>query len=922
MTRRAFELLEAAPEDHPGGLGSWIYSACEGDAALLEECRRLLESDATEGPIPRAPESLPHTLPPSAFSIGAGARVGPYELRELLDQGRSGEVWLAERRSAATEKGPRTVAIKLACVASGTRKSAMRFRIEVEALFKLDHPGIARVFDADAEASPMGVTTWIAMEYIKGDWITSFSSGTSGLSGFSSASAGRTPKPAADADWRERVGLVRQACDAMTHAHQRGVIHRDLKPANILISPSPKGSTLPWSVKVIDFGVARVRELGTDLTLTLGEAIVGTIQYAAPEQLRGEVADARADVYGLAAVLYELLAGEPPVPSALVGQDQGTLASINAALRHQPEWLGSRQPELPASLVAVVHKALHNECELRYASMAEFASDLDAVLLGLPVTARAPTVFEQARAVWRSRPRLAAAILTGIATLTLGIAGTSFALARALQSEAELRAQQDELQDIIVFMTSDAAIAMQDLPGGNPARHTMLVEFERRLEPLVRGVPVAKLDLGLGRVYARVLMELAIDAQTRRDLELAQALTTRARALLQALAEVHPWHTDPTPERLELAADLSLSFVRLGDLANQALDLKIAVGWYERSLAIDAELSALDPFNRLYADNLVRAYCRKVQLSLDAGEIEKARALVQLARAAVDRLEAIAPDHRYTLHARYEVENRSSQVSLVTGEIEATHEALRRSWQAASTYASQYPVSKHALVAATAAFNHAIKHLPAEETESWFPKMLRLHDAISAASRAEPEDTYLALQAIILRHTMDTFILPRGHEREIAECFALEYDRLRVQASNYPLQLRSLTKIVHTLVSYARGVDHSGVPIFEFDTGMRTGFETRVEDCARFLAEIRSRYPRGETVLSDSARIMEAELMGLRRGAEGAREGLALLGDPGSLRSIRRREPWDVACMLLHFAGESEKAEAACREAQRLDSRE
>jgi hypothetical protein len=103
---------------------------------------------------------------------------------------------------------------------------------------------------------------------------------------------------------------------------------------------------------------------------------------------------------------------------------------------------------------------------------------------------------------------------------------------------------------------------------------------------------------------------------------------------------------------------------------------------------------------------------------------------------------------------------------------------------------------------------------------------------------------------------------------------------------------------------------------------MRTGFETRVEDCARFLAEIRSRYPRGETVLSDSARIMEAELMGLRRGAEGAREGLALLGDPGSLRSIRRREPWDVACMLLHFAGESEKAEAACREAQRLDSRE
>jgi serine/threonine protein kinase len=916
VTRRAFELLEAAPEDHPGGLESWVYAACEGEAALLEECRRLLESDATEGPIPRAPESLPHTLPPSSFSIGAGARVGPYELRELLDQGRSGEVWLAERRSAATEKGPRTVAIKLACVASGTRKSAMRFRIEVEALFKLDHPGIARVFDADAEASPMGVTTWIAMEYIKGDWITSISPGMSDMSGT------RTPKPAADADWRERVGLVRQACDAMTHAHQRGVIHRDLKPANILITRSPEGTQPPWTVKVIDFGVARVRQLGTDLTLTLGEAIVGTIQYAAPEQLRGEVADARADVYGLAAVLYELLAGEPPVPSTLVGQDQGTLASINATLRHEPEWLGSRRPELPDSLVAVVHKALHKECDRRYASMAEFASDLDAVVLGLPVTARAPTVFEQARAVWRSRPRLAAAILTGIATLTLGIAGTSFALARALQSEAELRAQQDELQDIIVFMTSDAAIAMQDLPGGNPARHTMLVEFERRLEPLVRGVPVTKLDLGLGRVYARVLIELAFDAQSRRDIEHALALSTRAQALLQSLAAVHPWRTDPTPERLKLASDLSLSLVRLGDLANQALDSTSAVGWYERSLAIDAELSALDPFNRLYADNLVRGYCRKVMLALDANEINEARQLVQLARAAVDRLEAIAPDHRYTLHARYEVENRSSQVSLVTGEIEATHEAMRRSWQAASTYASQYPLSKHALLAATDAFNHAIKNLPTEETQSWFPRMLRLHDAISAASRAEPEDAYLALQAISLRHTMDTFILPRGHEREIAECFALEYDRLRVQGSNYQLQLRSLIRIVYTLVFYARGVDSFNKPLPGLDAGMRAGLETRVEDCARFLAEIRSRHPRGETLLSDSARLWEAELMGLRRGAEGAREGLALLGDPGSLRAARSRDPWDVACVLLHLAGESEKAEAACKEAVRLNSRD
>lgn len=913
VTRRAFELLEAAPEDHPGGLETWVRSACAGDAALLDECRRLLRFDATEGPIPRKPESLPHTLLPSAFSIGSGTRVGPYELRELLDQGRSGEVWLAERQSAATEKGPRTVAIKLACVASATRKSAMRFRIEVEALFKLDHPGIARVFDADAETSAMGVTTWIAMEYIQGDWITT---------AVSRGPTGRRAGSNTEAEWRERVGLVRQACDAMTHAHQRGVIHRDLKPANILISPGPEGSVIPWTVKVIDFGVARVRQLGTDLTLTLGEAIVGTIQYAAPEQLRGEVADARADVYGLAAVLYELLAGEPPVPSTLVGQDQGTLASINAALRHQPEWLGSRQPELPASLVAVVHKALHKECDLRYASMAEFASDLDAVLLGLPVTARAPTVYEQARAVWRSRPRLAAAIVTAVATLTLGVAGTSFALARALQSEAELRAQQEDLQAIIVFMTSDAAIAMRDLPGGSTARHTMLVDFERRLEPLVRGVPVARLNVGLGRVYARVLIELAMDAQARLELENALALSTRARDLLAALAQAHSWRAEPSPERLELAADLSLALVRLGDVSFQIGDAVGSAARYQESLAIDAELALLAPGNRMYADNLVRAYCRHVMPAIDARDIEKARAMVTLARAAVERLEAIAPDHRFTLHARYEVEIRSSHLSLAVQDQEGANTALRRSWHSAHEYATQYPLSKHALLAAADALDHSIKHLPPEETVAWIPRVFRLHDAISSASRADPEDTYFVLQGMTLRHTLEFVILRRGYAREVAECFALEYDRLRVQASHYPLQLRALCKLAETLHFFARGSYTNGGPLPELEPRLRSSLEARVEDCARFLAEIRSRHERGESVLGDVARIREAELIGLRRGSEGAREALELLGDPASLRSVRDRDPWDTASELWRKAGEPEKAAEAAREAVRLNVRE
>jgi len=295
-----------------------------------EALRRLLDAAAQ----PEAPET-PETP-------GAGARLGRYRLLRELGRGGMGVVY-----EAVDEELGRRVALKrLAHGALADAAARERFVREARAAARLSHPGIAAVYDATEE--------WIALQFVDG-----------------------LPLSAAPRDdLRRSVTSVRDAALAVQHAHEHGIVHRDLKPSNLLRAGE---RTL-----VTDFGLAKDSAVAGELSHS-GQ-LLGTPAYMAPEQALGRAreVDARSDVYGLGATLYDLLAGRPP----FVERDFVRL--VRAVAEEDPPALSVLRPELPRDLARVVHKCLAKERERRYASARELAEDLTRWLAGLPVRADAP----------------------------------------------------------------------------------------------------------------------------------------------------------------------------------------------------------------------------------------------------------------------------------------------------------------------------------------------------------------------------------------------------------------------------------------------------------------------------------------------------------------------------------------------------
>src|SRR5580692_7537796 len=218
----------------------------------------------------------------SASGLKPGARVGPYELIRLLGAGGMAEVWLARRADGAFR---RELALKLPMLAHARAGLEARFARERDILASLEHPNIARLYDAGVD--PQGLP-YLAIEYVQGEPLTGWSD------------AHRLGIPA-------RLGLFLQVLEAVQYAHEKQVIHRDLKPSNILVTDAGQ-------VRLLDFGVARLLEAEESdqqpLTSLYGRAL--TPDYASPELLRGDPIDERSDVYSLGIVLYELLTGTRP----------------------------------------------------------------------------------------------------------------------------------------------------------------------------------------------------------------------------------------------------------------------------------------------------------------------------------------------------------------------------------------------------------------------------------------------------------------------------------------------------------------------------------------------------------------------------------------------------------------------------------
>lgn len=358
----AFDELAAMPAAERVRLAEKRFS---GEPELRDHLLALLaEHDRIDSPVAtaRGLDAAQRSL--AAMGIESARRVttaellpvlkGAYRLLRVVGEGGMGVVYEAEQAFPR-----RRVAIKSIRPGYATPAMLRRFKTEVELLARLDHPGIAQVYEAGYadEASP--AQAFLVMELVDGLPLHRYAL-VRGLS------------------VRERLELLLRVCDAVQHAHQRGVIHRDLKPANILV-------TSDGQPKVLDFGIARaIDEPGDATHATRAGQVVGTPSYMSPEQLLGEPVDTRTDVYALGVIAYELLSNELPYDLSKV-----PVSDAMRTVRESPATLLSRvNGALRGDVETIVSTAMHLDRARRYASVAAMSDDIRSFLDDRPIHAR------------------------------------------------------------------------------------------------------------------------------------------------------------------------------------------------------------------------------------------------------------------------------------------------------------------------------------------------------------------------------------------------------------------------------------------------------------------------------------------------------------------------------------------------------
>jgi serine/threonine protein kinase len=419
---------QALARSLPEGRAAYLEQACAGIPAERATVEALLRANVGASEFLGRPASGLVATIEEPVSEHPGTVIGPYKLLQQIGEGGMGTVYMAEQ----THPVQRKVALKLIKPGMDSRQVIARFEAERQALAIMDHVNIARVFDAGATDAGR---PYFAMELVHGVPITKYCDDNR-----------LTP--------RERLELFVPVCQAIQHAHQKGIIHRDVKPSNVMVTLYD-GKPVP---KVIDFGLAKATEQKlTERTLfTHYGAMVGTLEYMSPEQAEMSAlgADTRTDIYSLGVLLYELLTGSTPLshkrlkgaafgevlrmireevaprPSTRLSESGKALASISAQRHMEPAKLTKL---VRGELDWIVMKCLEKDRNRRYEAAKDFAADVQRYLNDETVLACSPSAGYRLRKFVRrnSRPVLAASLV--VLALLAGIVGTTWGMIRAEQ---------------------------------------------------------------------------------------------------------------------------------------------------------------------------------------------------------------------------------------------------------------------------------------------------------------------------------------------------------------------------------------------------------------------------------------------------------------------------------------------------------
>ncbi len=622
---RVRDLFDRAADLEPSERSAFLARECAGDELLRTRLERMLDahgrSDAFMG------------KPVATIDLGEVARgvdpmigraIGAYVVRDVLGRGGMGVVYRAEQ-----ERPRRAVALKL--VRSSLVSPLMRRRFEHEAhvLARLKHPGIAQIYEAGAAPGPDGEPQpFFAMELVRGKSLLEYVRGR-------------------DLAIAERLVLFVRICEAVHHAHQRGVIHRDLKPGNILVeeaetsSDGPDGSGGSGSPsttgfkgvrgvigapKILDFGVARVtdRDLAvTTMQTSIGQ-VIGTLQYMSPEQAMGQSdrVDVRSDVYSLGVILYELLAGQPPydvskrpvseAARVIAEQEAMSLRTVDRAFR--------------GDLETIVHRAMEKDPERRYASVADFAADVERYLGDRPIIARPASTMYQIRKFTKRNKVLVGGVCATMLVLMLGVLGTGLGLVEATAARhlaedreriarAEARKAEQSVEFLVEMLT---AADPEQAQGREVTVREILDQASSRVERDLGDEPdvEASIRTAIGKTY----LGLGLRENARPHLEAARV----------RIASVYG----------EGAVEYAQSLSPLVRLANADKDHERAIRLAEEALRIrESHAAADDPALAETLGTLGQAYAM-------AGAYSKAEPYL---RRAVEILERAGPSQRRTL---------------------------------------------------------------------------------------------------------------------------------------------------------------------------------------------------------------------------------------------------------------------------------
>ncbi len=424
-------LYEQASELSPAERESFVAQASLGDAELRLELESLLGQDVSEDSVlERVAEQagLLVSISPSGVARSFPSTIGKYRILELVGEGGMGLVYQAEQ-----SQPQRIVALKVLKAAMMGPESFLRFERESLVLGRLQHLGIARIYEAGTAETETGFQPYFAMEFLHGRSIVE-------------------DAELRQLNTRQRLETVALVADAVQHAHQRGIIHRDLKPSNILVDETGQP-------KILDFGVALLTDtdIQSSRQTNVGE-LVGTLTYMSPEQVQGDSleVDARSDIYALGVILYELLAGKLPYKVT-----RNLYEAARVIREERPALLGGVSRTYRGDLETIVAKALEKDRTRRYSSAAELAMDLRRYLNVEPILARPPTIGYQLRkfavkhkAASASAVAVMVIVLTGVVAIASQSIRASRAervalLARDRANDAEKRAANERDRAVI-----------------------------------------------------------------------------------------------------------------------------------------------------------------------------------------------------------------------------------------------------------------------------------------------------------------------------------------------------------------------------------------------------------------------------------------------------------------------------------------